>query len=114
MQNQFQVLDNMQLKTILVKPTPNEDDVKVSRILWENLKTGELQSTSVNSLYLSLGPSMKSMKINVPPEMLPMTTNIQNMLGFGNMIGQIMWASACKFFIRIFHHYIFSDNIFND
>ena len=84
----------MQLKTILVKPTPNEDDVKVTRILWENLKTGELQSTSVNSLYLSLGPSMKSMQINVPPEMLPMMTKIQNMLGFGNMIGQIMWASA--------------------
>ena len=100
MQNQFQVLDNMQLKTILVKPTPNEDDVKVSRILWENLKTGELQSTSVNSLYLSLGPSMKSMKINVPPEMLPMTTNIQNIFGFGNMIGQIMWASACKFVLN--------------
>ena len=87
----------MQLKTILIKPTANEDDVKVTRILWENLKTGELQSTSVNSLYLSLGPSMKSMKINAPPEMLPMATTMQNMLGFGNMIGQIMWASACKF-----------------
>ena len=86
----------MQLKTILIKPTANEDDVKVTRILWENMKTGELQSTSVNSLYLSLGPSMKSMQINVPQEMLPMTTKIQNMLGFGNMIGQIMWASACK------------------
>ena len=87
----------MQLKTILIKPTANEDDVKVTRILWENMKTGELQSTSVNSLYLSLGPSMKSMQINVPQEMLPMTTKIQNMLGFGNMIGQIMWAAACKF-----------------
>merc|ERR1719323_113230 len=46
---------------------------------------------------------MKSMQINAPPEMLPMTTKIQNMLGFGNMIGQIMWASASSivFMVRV-------------
>ena len=89
------VLDNMQLKTIFVKPNTDKDDVEVSKIIWENTKTGEIQSTAVNSLYLSLGPSMKSLKVNIPAENMTLGTRLQNMFGINqNLIGQIMWASA--------------------
>ena len=89
------VLDNMQLKTILVKPNMDKEDVEVSKIIWENTKTGEIQSTAINSLYLSLGPSMKSLKVNIPPEYLSLRARLQNIFGINqNLIGQMMWASA--------------------
>jgi len=98
------VLDNMQLKTILVKPNVDKEDVEVSKIIWENTKTGEIQSTAINSLYLSLGPSMKSLKVNIPPEYLSLGARLKNIFGINqNLIGQIMWASASSivFMVRV-------------
>ena len=98
------VLDNMQLKTIFVKPNTDKDDVEVSKIIWENTKTGEIQSTAINSLYLSLGPSMKSLTVNIPAEYMTLGTRLQNMFGINqNLIGQIMWASASSivFMVRV-------------
>ena len=54
-----EVCDRMALKKILVKPTWEGDDVRVTRIVWEDTTTGELNYTLVKSLYLSLGPSMR-------------------------------------------------------
>ena len=100
-----QVLDHMQLKTIYVKPQETaeglQDDVQVSRILWENTKTGEMNSTPINSLYLSLGPSMKSLTVNVPNEFQSLGLRLQNMFNGGNLMGKMMWASACKDFFEI-------------
>merc|ERR1712212_585114 len=64
--NGGQVQSNMQLKTILVKPDFDSTDVRVSKIQWEDTTTGSLKETKVNSIYLSLGPSMKSMKVEAP------------------------------------------------
>ena len=103
-ENGGKVLDNMQLKTILVKPNVDKEDVEVSKIIWENTKTGEIQSTAINSLYLSLGPSMKSLKVNIPAENMTLGTRLQNMFGINqNLIGQIMWASASSivFMVRV-------------
>jgi len=102
-ENGGNVCDHMQLKTILVQPTKNGDDVEVSRIQWQNINTGEIQETGVKSLYLSLGPSMRSMTVNVPPELAPLKTHLQNMFGGGNLIGQIMHASAASivFMVRV-------------
>ena len=49
------VLDHMQLK----EAANGGEDIQVSKIVWENTKNGEISMTSINSLYLSLGPSMK-------------------------------------------------------
>ena len=38
-----QVLDNMQLKTVLVKPTKEAEDIQVSKIIWEDTKTGKIR-----------------------------------------------------------------------
>ena len=103
-ENGGQILDNMQLKTILVKPNKDKTDVEVSKIIWKNTKTGEIQSTAINSLFLSLGPSMKSLKVNIPAENMTLGTRLQNMFGINqNLIGQIMWASASSivFMVRV-------------
>ena len=112
-----QVLDHMQLKTIYVKPQGNsandlEDDVQVSKILWENTKTGEMNSTPINSLYLSLGPSMKSLTVNVPNEFQSLGLRLQNMLNGGNLMGKMMWASACKY-LKKFKYYMFTFKSFS-
>ena len=51
-----------------------------------------LSMTSINFLYLSLGPSMKCMRVNLPPH--------QQSLGDVNLLGQMMWASAGRVFSR--------------
>ena len=112
-----QVLDHMQLKTIYVKPQANsandlDDDVQVSKILWENTKTGEMNSTSINSLYLSLGPSMKSLTVNVPNEFQSLGLRLQNMVNSGNLMGKMMWASACKY-LKKFKYYMFTFKSFS-
>ena len=78
-ENGGQILDNIQLKTILVKPNKDKTDVEVSKIIWKNTKTGEIQSTAINSLFLSLGPSMKSLKLNIPPEYLSLGARLKKM-----------------------------------
>ena len=94
----------MELQTILVKPDEDRQDVEVSKIVWKNLNTGKMETTPVNSLYLSMGPSMKSMQLNVPQEFQSMTSKLKSRLGIGNnLIGQIMWASASSivFMVRV-------------
>ena len=68
------------------------EDIQVSKIVWENTKNGEISMTSINFLYLSLGPSMKCMRVNLPPH--------QQSLGDVNLLGQMMWASAGRVFSR--------------
>ena len=58
-----QVGDNVQLMKILVQPC-GEDDVRVTKIVCKDTKTGEVYTRAVNSLYLSLGPSMKLLTID--------------------------------------------------
>lgn len=97
------VLDHMQLKTILVSPLEDNEDIKVSRIVWENSHTGELHSTAINSLYLSLGPSMKSLSVNIPSHLSSLGGRLKNIFGGNNLIGQMMWASASSivFMVRV-------------
>ena len=97
-------MDHMQLKTILVKPNAKEDDVNVTKIIWENTKSGQLESTAINSLYLSLGPSMKSLTVNMKPEFMSFGSRLQNIFGINqNLIGQMMWAAASSivFMVRV-------------
>ena len=59
------VLDHMQLKKILIKSNDENYDIDVTKIVWEDTKTGEIKTTPINTLYLSLGPSMKSLTLNI-------------------------------------------------
>ena len=102
------ILDYMQLKKILVKPMVDKNDIKVTRIIWQNRQTGKTQMTPINSLYLSLGPSMKSMTVNFSPEVTSFSAMLQKVFGipFGspqNLIGQMMWAAASSivFMVRV-------------
>jgi len=98
--NGGQVCPNMQLKTILVKPNSDGKDVRVSKILWKNTETGKLEETKVNSIYLSLGPSMKTMTIENPKN----GNNSLLLQKFAkNLIGQMMHASASSivFMVRV-------------
>ena len=69
-----EVSDRMQLERILVRPQGN-DDVKATKIVWKDTKTGEQHITPINSLYLSLGPSMKSLSVESDDDF-----NLQNIL----------------------------------
>ena len=50
-----EVLSNLRLKKILYKEY--FEDASVSRVVWEETKSGETLTTNVNSPFLSLGPS---------------------------------------------------------
>merc|ERR1719204_3049317 len=80
-----QVWDNMVLEKILVSPTEDGSDAKVTRVAWKNTVTGEIQTIGVNSLYLSLGPSMKKLEVNLPANYNPAKLGLnsfKNSLGF--------------------------------
>jgi len=80
-----QVWDNMVLEKILVSPTEDGNDAKVTRVAWKNTSTGEIQTVGVNSLYLSLGPSMKKLEVNLPANYNPAKLGLnsfKNSLGF--------------------------------
>ena len=55
----------MRLEKILVAPT-EDGDCKVTRILWKHKSDHNTYSTPVNSLYLSLGPSMRNLRVVQP------------------------------------------------
>jgi hypothetical protein len=98
------VLDHMQLKKVLIKQNNENDDVEVTKIIWENTKTGEIETTLINSLYLSLGPSMKSLTLNIKPGSMSFSARLQSMFGLKqNLIGQMMWAAASSivFMVRV-------------
>ena len=84
------VLDHMQLK----EAANGGEDIQVSKIVWENTKNGEISMTSINSLYLSLGPSMKFLTVNLPPHLKSLGTKLKTSFGGANLLGQMMWASA--------------------
>ena len=88
----MQVSDNVQLTQILVR-RDGEDDVRVTRIVCRDARTGEEFTRAVNSLYLSLGPSMKSMVID--PAAARGTCR--------NLMQKMMWASASSmvFMVRV-------------
>jgi len=98
--NGGQVNSNMQLKTILVKPNSDGKDVRVSKIRWQDTATGDFKETKVNSLYVSLGPSMKNMKVETPTD----GHNALMLKSFANnLVGKMMWASAASivFMVRV-------------
>ena len=94
----------MQLKKILIKQNNEKDDVEVTKIIWEDTKTGKTETTPVNSLYLSLGPSMKSLSLNIDPGSMSFSARLKSMFGLKqNLIGQMMWAAASSivFMVRV-------------
>ena len=98
------VLDHMQLKKILISFNEEKDDMEVTKIVWESTKTGEIKTTPINSLYLSLGPSMKSLTLNIKSESMSFSARMQRMFGLNqNLIGQMMWAAASSivFMVRV-------------
>ena len=50
--------------------------------------------TSINSLYLSLGPSMKFLMVKLPPHLKSLGIKLKTSFGGVNLLGQMMWASA--------------------
>ena len=75
------------------------EDIQVSKILWENTKNGEISMTSINSLYLSLGPSMKFLMVKLPPHLKSLGIKLKTSFGGVNLLGQMMWASAGTVFL---------------
>ena len=64
---------------------------------------GKLESTNVNSLYLSLGPSMKSLTLNIPEEYKSLGSRLQSMFGNQNLMNKMILASASSivFMVRV-------------
>ena len=62
-QNGGVVKDRSRLKSIRVKPTDNGQDCVVTKVVWEDSVTGQESVTAVNTLHLSLGPSMKELLV---------------------------------------------------
>lgn len=59
------VRDNLRLQKLYVNPTnQNCDDVKVVKAQFENVQTGETEIIPVKSVFMSLGPSMRELKVN--------------------------------------------------
>ena len=101
---------SLRIKKILVTPA-GWDDTRVSQVInllmflpinieypcqvvFENVVTGAEKMTPVKSLYLSLGPSMRTMKVLTPHRASPDS---------GNLLNHIMWASASSivFMVKI-------------
>ncbi|ESO92648.1 hypothetical protein LOTGIDRAFT_233083 [Lottia gigantea] len=61
------VNEKLQLLKILVQLEKN-GDVTVTKIVWKHTESGEIKTTPVNTLYLSLGPSMKRLEVCQPSE----------------------------------------------
>lgn len=74
-------LHTMQLEKILVAPT-GQDDYRVTRIQWRDTSSGESATTPVRTLHLSLGPSVRSMRVVGPSGAGP------------NIMEPMMWASG--------------------
>ena len=45
-------MDSMQLKKILINQNHENDDVEVTKIIWEDTKTGKMETTPINSVFL--------------------------------------------------------------
>jgi len=89
------VEDSLRLKKILVTHIGgDENDTRVSKVVFENVIDGSEKVIPVKSLYLSLGPSMRSMKVANP--------NNPGQLS-GNLLQHIMWAagSSIVFMVKI-------------
>jgi len=98
-------IGNMKLSRILVSPSEN-GDVKVTQVVWNNSLTGKECATPVKSLHLSLGPSMRNLKVVVPQNQgNPLTSQVRNWMDRlrPNMMKKIMWASGSSivFMVKI-------------
>ena len=82
------VQSDSRLVKILVKPAGNSD-CEVTRVVWENPKTGEQSITKVNTLNLSLGPSMDKLKVVSGKK-----SWLGKLLQENNLLEQIMCAAA--------------------
>jgi len=84
---------NLKLKKILVAPA-GWNDTRVSKVVFESGATGAEKEVLVKSLYMSLGPSMRSMKVLTPNSLFADS---------GNLLNHIMWASGSSivFMVKI-------------
>ena len=65
-----EISSSMKLQKILVSPTDN-GDCKATRIVWKHELDNKQYTTPVNSLFLSLGPSMRKLRVVPPKYSLP-------------------------------------------
>ena len=58
-----EVRSQSRLVSVLVKPVRGGEDCQVTRVRWEDTVTGQMSTTVVNSLIISLGPSMATLRV---------------------------------------------------
>ena len=75
------VVAGYRLSKVLCEQTPNGCDVRARRVIVENTKTGDSMAIPINTLYLSLGPSMRKLLVNTTSKTV-------------NILEEIMWAAA--------------------
>lgn len=78
----------LRLRKILV--VQKDDDIHVTRAVFENLVTGSEETVDVRSLYMSLGPSMRTLKV------LPTNSSVTK-----NMMQHMMWASGSSIIVMV-------------
>ena len=82
------VKSGLRLRKILV--AHRDDDIHVTRAEFENLKTGTTESVAIRSLYLSLGPSMRTLNL------VSAGTNVKK-----NLLEHMMWASGSSIVLMV-------------
>ncbi|KAL5258941.1 hypothetical protein ACHWQZ_G009420 [Mnemiopsis leidyi] len=91
----------LRLKRVLVKPTNNRQDCFVTKVVWEDCKTGQHSITPVKTLHLSLGPSMT--KLIVKNNQSSMFSKFGKFLKQDNLMSKMMLAtgSSMVFIVKI-------------
>ena len=60
-----QVRENMRLEKLFVSPSSQDcDDVRVVKAQFKNVENNQTEIVPVNTIYMSLGPSMREMNVN--------------------------------------------------
>ena len=92
------VRDSSRLKSVKVKPTSNGQDCVVTRVVWEDCVTGEQSVTQVNTLHLSLGPSMTKLLVKTKQGSL-----VNTLFKSKNLMARMMLAtgSTMVFIVKI-------------
>ena len=90
---EFVVITSCFSRNLLVAPA-GWNDTRVSKVVFESSATGAEKEVLVKSLYMSLGPSMRSMKVLTPNSLFADS---------GNLLNHIMWAygSSIVFMVKI-------------
>ena len=89
------VQSNLKLVKILVIPSGYQD-CEVSRVVWEDTKTGEQTTTNINTLYISLGPSMEKLMV-----MNGKNSWLGNLFPQKNLIETIMHAASSSMVVLV-------------